>query len=500
MSAAVTPNLPGLAAAFDLTDADIEQAAERAAERVQRLSKTWQSSGVPAGQVMRHLRRIAHKHHVELPSAAGLTQWLNRMGDPVWWRRALRKRLRTVEHHAIQSGRVHKRASPYVSTDSLKRFDADRRRLRTLLESLELVNLDSGELIALADVVASSQANPANRRMAMMARIKGVESRSNSLGHEALFLTITAPSRMHARHHTGQANAQHDGSSPRQVQCYLSGVWRKAMRAIQRDGLACYGVRVVEPHHDGCPHWHVLMFTTPEHSLAILSIFRKYALADSPDEPGAAEHRFKVERIDPSKGSATGYVAKYVSKSIDGEGLDSDTESDTTGGDTARHVIAWARRWGIRQFQFFGLPPITPMRELYRCPGDALTSEGLTVAHQACKANDYAAFLAACERNDLGFAVQYDERPSTRYADEIARVIRGLSVTAADLSAPVELTTRTEKWCIQPRRPPPSADGLCLPWTRFNNCADPSGSTTCAPSAHHLHCATARSESKGVTC
>ena len=46
---------------------------------------------------------------------------------------------------------------------------------------------------------------------------------------------------------------------------------------------------------------------------------RRHALRDGPDERGAQARRFTVERIDPAKGSAVGYVAKYVSKSIDGE-------------------------------------------------------------------------------------------------------------------------------------------------------------------------------------
>ncbi|MDN3519113.1 replication endonuclease [Aquisalimonas lutea] len=40
-------------------------------------------------------------------------------------------------------------------------------------------------------------------------------------------------------------------------------------------------------------------------------------MEDTPDEPGASRHRFQVERIDPQRGTATGYVAKYVAKGID---------------------------------------------------------------------------------------------------------------------------------------------------------------------------------------
>lgn len=472
--------LAQLAAAHDLTESDIEGAAEKIAQRVQRMAMLWQTQQTPAAVATKYLKRMAARHHVPMPQGGGFKHCINRMRDPAWWRRALRKRLRTVEHHAILRGGVHRHASPYVSDKTLRRHESDQRRLLALLSALEVLNVDSGEVIPLQDVIASSQANPANRRMAMMVRIKGIEAMAKGKQHDALFLTITAPSRMHARHHTGQANEQHDGSNPRQVQAYLHNVWRKAMRSLQREGLTVYGMRTVEPHHDGCPHWHVLVFVAPEHAQGALRTLRAYALADSPDEPGANEHRFRVERIDPAKGSALAYVAKYVSKSIDGEGLGADTESDTTGSDTARRVVAWARRWGIRQFQFFGLPPITPMRELYRHNGQGLCSAGLSEAHQACKANDHAAYLGACEAHRIGFAVRYEQRPSTRYADEQARVIRGLSARAADLSLPLELTTRTETWCIQPRKV--QADTAAgLPWTRFNNCARPAKTRTYSP-------------------
>jgi len=475
-------DLATLAERFDLSDGDIADTADRTAADIKKLVELWQSQGIDQATATRTLRKIAARHGVGFPAQDGFTQRLNRMLDAGWWRRALRKRRRTVEHHAIQCGAVHRHAAPYVSPKALQRHDDGRRSMKEWLLSQELMNLGTGEVIPLDEVIASSQANPANRRMAMMARTKGIEAQAKAKGHEALFLTLTAPSRMHARHASGQAVEHHDGASPRQVQTYLNGVWRKAMRSMQRAGLAAYGLRTVEPHHDGCPHWHVLMFVAPEQSEAILRTLRAHALADSPDEPGAAEHRFRVERIDPAKGSALGYIAKYVSKSIDGEGIDTDDESGSDGDTASRRIVAWARLWGIRQFQFFGVPPITPARELYRLKdADTFDSEGLRTAHAACLANDHAAYLAACEAHAVTFALRYEERPSARYADEVARAIYGLCASTADLSQPLELTTRTEKWCIQPRQPDPAAAAVCPPWTRFNNCPEPVKSRAYGP-------------------
>lgn len=39
-------------------------------------------------------------------------------------------------------------------------------------------------------------------------------------------------------------------------------------------------------------------------------------MGEDGDEVGTAKHRYKEERIDRSKGTAAGYIAKYISKNI----------------------------------------------------------------------------------------------------------------------------------------------------------------------------------------
>ncbi len=70
--------------------------------------------------------------------------------------------------------------------------------------------------------------------------------------------------------------------------------------------------------------WHLLLFFPREHRDPVRETMRRDALETDGDEPGAAKHRFKVVAIDKSKGTAAGYIAKYISKNIDGYGLETD--------------------------------------------------------------------------------------------------------------------------------------------------------------------------------
>ena len=270
---------------------------------------------------------------------------------------------------------MHRRAGVYVSDLNLQRGkEQDRRNAQTLLDLVAENEL--GEQIGVAEMVEKSTANPHIRLCELMVRLKGMEAVADRMGYVGEFLTITLPSRFHARQwESGAPNPKWDSSTtPRDGQMALRNLWTLVRANLAKMHARYFGLRVAEPHHDGCPHWHMLLFVAPDHRDGVVGLIRRYALLESPNEDGAQEHRFKTETIDKAKGGATSYVAKYISKMTTGAGLKATSER---GGDGVRRDTAapnegalrarrWASVWGIRQFQAFGTPPIGIWRELRR--------------------------------------------------------------------------------------------------------------------------------------
>lgn len=429
------------------SDYELEQLAKKHSQEMRQIAML-----IPDEvQAVVRLWRLAQQYGVKPPnlytpniSPRGI---LRRLWDEHWWHRQLRRaHAKALETEAIRWGNVHKHAGTYISDESFERYQEQQKRNQRILSRLIAEN-DDMQFFMLENLISRGMANPKNRRNELMCRIHGFETMANELGHVGEFLTLTCPSRMHARQSkSNRLNPKFDGTTPSQAQGYLSQVWARIRAKLKRDNIEVYGFRVAEPHQDGTPHWHILLFADQRHIEPIRQIFQHYALETDGDEEGAKQHRFTYKSIDKNKGSAIGYIAKYISKNIDGHAIDQD-EAGMDAKQSAQRVTAWASTWGIRQFQQFGGVPVTIWRELRKNKQE--TPEGIiTTAFQAADTGNWAEFLnllggVAPLRKDL--PIQLDKKESEepgKYGDPVGKQIIGVVSNAA------KLKTRIRKWSI----------------------------------------------------
>lgn len=380
---------------------------------------------------------------------------LAKLSDDKWWQNKL-KRIWAFqrEHLAIAAGQVQKSANPYASRTCVGEWKEQKRKNREWLKNQCIENTDTGEQFELVLQVDKSNANPAIRRCELMIRMRGFEDIADEFGYTGAFITLTAPSKYHAVHAKGGFIKNWNAGTPRDTQRYLCSVWAKIRAKLNREGIKIFGFRVAEPHHDGTPHWHILVFMRPEDKDQVYDIMYKYALAEDCNEPGARDNRIKFEDIEKEKGTATGYIAKYISKNIDGYQLDDEIDDETGQNlkDMAKNVTAWASRWGIRQFQQIGGAPVTVWRELRRLGSQKVESSAIDPVLAAADAGDWAAYTqlqggAMVQRKDLRVRISY-EKEQNQFEEEVKKV---KGVFSPIIGAASFVCTRLIKWAIIPK-------------------------------------------------
>ncbi|MBH0074659.1 replication endonuclease [Pseudoalteromonas sp. SWYJ118] len=464
-----------------------------------------------------------------------------------WWARQLKTlRKQFLELLEIATGQVGKDLyhdkkskkpkrrgiSPYSSKQAQREFSFAQASGRQFLEMMELQSSD-GDVIDLIEAVKSGMANPANRRNELMLRIRETEELADEMGYVAMFYTITCPARFHANANTW------DGSTPKDAQNYLTTTWARARSKLNRRDLKYFGVRVVEPHADGCPHWHMMLFMPKNKLQEINAILRWYFIQEDktelynrygpeltrakvfnkfvdinthgthiktveacvkyragtekshlfklykqkrtkwgfakkkanevaiqrnkeeaekakaekrePKKFKAKNHkaptkfyrtfspRFDAVKLDKSKGSAASYIAKYISKNIDGYMLNDHVDADTGENlqEQANPVLAWASTWNIRQFQFQGSPSVTVYRELRRMRTAVKDEVIEPIRYAADTANwkDYVKLQGGmCIGRAANFKSMYEATPMGNDYAEVVRRIKGV-ITNTDYKA-----------------------------------------------------------------
>ncbi|HHT0062827.1 replication endonuclease [Klebsiella michiganensis] len=416
---------------------------------------------------------------------------LARMLCADWWYRKLwQMRCEWREEQLRAVCLVNKKASPYVSYEAVIHKREQRRKSLEFFQSHELVNAD-GDTLDMEDAVNASSSNPVHRRNEMMACVKGLELIAEMRGDCAVFYTITCPSRFHATLNNGRPNQKWTSETVRQSSDYLVDTFAAFRKAMHKAGLRWYGVRVAEPHHDGTVHWHLLCFMRKKDRRTLTTLLRKFAIREDRAELGNnTGPRFKSELINPRKGTPTSYIAKYISKNIDGRGLAKEISKETGKSlrDSAEHVSAWASLHRVQQFRFFGIPGRQAYRELRLLAGQAarqqadkkagtpvLDNPRLDAVLAAADAGCFATYimkqggvLVPRKHHLVRTAYELNDEPST-YGDHGIRIYGIWSPIVEG-----RICTHAMKWKMVRKavdvQEATADQGAGAPWTRGNNC------------------------------
>ena len=353
-----------------------------------------------------------------------------RLASPKWWsRRLITKAKRHNESLLIHAGKVQKVSSAYCSEHAANDMAYKDSMSEKWLKEM-MIESEMGDKISLYEAWRTSVSNPWNRFSEMIVRLKGLEAYALSRGDKAVFVTITAPGAYHSHFSNGYKNPNYNGCDPRETHQHLMAIWQKVRAQFAKHHLVIYGMRIVEPHHDGTPHYHLIVFAKSYSIDRAVSLMRKYFIEEDRDELVNTSVRFQAEMIDANKGSAVGYIIKYVSKNIDNAatnrevGLDYDADRPVEA--TVSKVVAWARTWGIRQFSFFGASAVTVWRELRRVSADfSFNSTVLDDLKTAAHNSDYAEFERLMKRCDVRLFWEVQENLNLYY-EEIKKV-KGIS-------------------------------------------------------------------------
>jgi hypothetical protein len=342
---------------------------------------------------------------------------LARVNDARFWRRAIRTRLlREREHFYLRLRLVGKNAESYVSDVQLStRIEQLNRQDDWMRETVLLPRYLAPEdaqknILTLAQVAGSAK----TRFAKLYTFTKAIDELAQEAGLSAGMLTLTLEPEWHPNPSFGSGSW--NGASPRDAHRSMATRWQSILRDLDRAGVGLSGLRVVEPHKDACPHWHLWLLYRPEAETTLLSTVMKYfpnkLKLRAPSCEGSKSHagdrmfetresllagtgrqlthvkegaQVELSRIDRAISSGASYAMKYLLKTVDaGDALNNEVGlfpdvADEAEVDkrakrkkhqaAAQRVDAYRSLWGVNAAQLFGVAKcLTAWDELRRLP------------------------------------------------------------------------------------------------------------------------------------
>lgn len=213
----------------------------------------------------------------------------------------------------------------------------------------------SDNYIPLKDIIISANHNPHRYHAEIQNKIDCLEKKAKEFNLVPIFMTLTLPSEYH-KMKTDRVtkelvyNSKYNGMTPKESVKVLTSMLAKlrhdrSLKELSKNQRVFY--RVNEPHKDGTPHTHILLFIPKDRIQRVKTAFNR--LFDS-----------KANDIQTDIQNAKAYVMKYINKTLPL----SKKEKLTT---KERYLNAWYSKHRINRFNSSRtLAPINLYRLLYK--------------------------------------------------------------------------------------------------------------------------------------
>jgi hypothetical protein len=409
--------------------------------------------------------QVKKKHKTIVDAERELERAIRRLLDVDYLVRKF-KFLRTqyIEYSQIALNRVGEQQGQrkYVSARSFSRWRKKQQDAKNFLESMSIFNEETGQAFDLKEVVKRTTANPENRRIELVVRSRGDEERAIDLGFEGVFITWTLPSKYHRN------SKKWIGCTPKEGHQNIMEQWKLARAWFKKLDIEWFGLRVAEPHKDGTPHAHLFLYVAPSQKAQLVKVIEQIAIDEDKhelrDKDGNLDksRRIQFEYCDPAKGTATGYIIKYISKNINGAHMPEDDAQES-----AFSAQAWASTHRIKQFSQSGAPAVGLWRQLRRASAmDTAFDDELEALRGHADNSRWKGF---CE---LGFKAKLAyEKQFNKYGDTVKRVI-GLDWLGKVIETCREHYSLVKKKDVK-RLALALKSGGAAPWSTENNCNHP---------------------------
>ena len=168
----------------------------------------------------------------------------------------------------------------------------------------------TGQTFSLKDCIVSSNHNPQRYYGEIQNRIDTLQREAENSHLTPVFLTMTLPSEFHRLKQTKSGrlikNPKYNGVEPKEAVKILTKMWSKlrhdrALKELTRSQRMYY--KVNEPHKDGTPHTHILLFIPDDRIQRVEKAFNRLF--------NSKANKFVKDII-----NAKNYIMKYINKTL----------------------------------------------------------------------------------------------------------------------------------------------------------------------------------------